>query len=424
MTASAEGGANPIQNDDESFFPVSPENLSEATRGLPLLLRPLVRIVSRFPVGTLNVILPDGRRLGFRGAAPGPHGEMIIRDPIFVRRLIIGGDLGFAEGYMRGEWESSDLTQLMLFLAANHRVGAKLTPGRAAMRIWQRLRHFLNRNSRTGARRNIHAHYDLGNAFYETWLDRSMTYSSAVFAAGDNDLESAQRRKYETLARATGIEPNDHVLEIGCGWGGFAQYAATEIGCKVTGLTISQEQYDYACERVRRAGLEDRVSIVMRDYRDETGTYDRIVSIEMFEAVGEAYWRTFFDTMRDRLRAGGRAGLQLITIREEAFAGYRREIDFIRRYIFPGGMLPPPSALTGLSAQTGFGIVSDKGFAADYASTLAIWRDRFDEAWPKIAQLGFDERFRKLWRYYLTYCEVGFATRNIDVRQMVFAKPA
>lgn len=423
MKEPAEGGLDYSQSGEDGVFIVTPETLPEATRGLPFLLRPLVRIAARFSVGTLDVALPERRILRFQGEKPGPHGELVVRDPIFVRRLIIGGDLGFAEGYMRGEWDSPDVTTLLLYLAANHRVGVKLTPGRAAMRVWQRLRHFLNRNSRAGARRNIHAHYDLGNAFYETWLDRSMTYSSAVFEPGDNDLESAQRRKYEMLARATGIERGDHVLEIGCGWGGFAEYAATEIGCRVTGLTISQEQYDYACERVRRAGLDDRVSIVMRDYRDEAGTYDRIVSIEMFEAVGEAYWRTFFDTMRDRLRAGGRAGLQLITIREEAFAGYRREIDFIRRYIFPGGMLPPPSALTGLSDEAGLDIVSDKGFASDYAQTLALWRDRFDEAWPKIAPLGFDERFRQLWRYYLAYCEVGFATRNIDVRQMVFAKP-
>lgn len=423
MAGSTEGASSGAAANEKVVIVTGDGDASRrAVKGLPLLLRPLVRIASRFSVGTLDVKLPDGGILRFQGETPEPRAGMVIHNPLFVRRLIIGGDLGFAEGYMRGEWDSPDLTQLMLLLAANHRAGRKLTPGRSAVRFWQRVRHFLNRNSRAGARRNIHAHYDLGNAFYEEWLDRSMTYSSAVFAPGDNDLASAQRRKYELLAEATDIRPDHRVLEIGCGWGGFAEYAAGEIGCHVTGLTISREQYDYATDRIAKAGLSDKAAFDMRDYRDERGVYDRIVSIEMFEAVGEAYWSTFFSALRDRLRPGGRAGLQLITIREEAFAGYKREIDFIRRYVFPGGMLPPPSALERLSAETGFEIVSDKGYAADYAKTLAVWRDRFNAAWPRIAALGFDERFRKLWAYYLTYCEVGFATGNIDVRQIVLAK--
>ena len=402
---------------------VTRHNLRGVLRQLPFVLRQLCRIVSRFSVGTLDVVTPDGRRLRFQGESATPHAEMIIRDATFVRRLIIGGDLGFAEGYMRNEWDTPDLSKLMLILAANHRSGKKLVPGKPFLRIWQRIRHYLNRNTPSGSRRNIHAHYDLGNAFYETWLDRSMTYSAAVFEPGDNDLESAQRRKYQRLAEDTDIRSSHHVLEIGCGWGGFAEYAAAEIGCRVTGLTISQEQYDYACRRIQDAGLSDRVSIELRDYRAETGIYDRIVSIEMFEAVGEAYWQIFFRQMRDRLVAGGRAGLQLITIRDEAFEGYKREIDFIRRYVFPGGMLPSNGILVNLSEKFQLPILSDKGYAADYAQTLVLWRDRFIEAWPQIAPLGFDERFRRLWQYYLTYCEVGFETRNIDVRQMVFEKP-
>jgi cyclopropane-fatty-acyl-phospholipid synthase len=402
---------------------VTSENLKDVLRKLPFILRQLCRIVSRFSVGTLDVVTPDGRRLRFQGATATPQAEMIIKDPTFVRRLIIGGDLGFAEGYMRNEWDTPDLSKLMLILAANHRSGKKLVPGKPFLRIWQRIRHHLNRNTKPGSRRNVQAHYDLGNAFYEKWLDRSMTYSSAVFAPGDDDLESAQRRKYQLLATETGIRAEHHVLEIGCGWGGFAEYAASEIGCRVTGLTISREQYDFARRRIDEAGLSERVAIELRDYRDETGVYDRIVSIEMFEAVGEAYWQVFFRQMRDRLVAGGRAGLQLITIRDEAFEGYKREIDFIRRYVFPGGMLPSDSILTGLSARFQMPIVSDVGYASDYARTLALWRDRFLEAWPVIAPLGFDERFRRLWQYYLTYCEVGFLTQNIDVRQMVFKKP-
>lgn len=412
---------------------VTPENLHAVIRQMPFILRQLCRIASRLSVGTLDLIAPNGDRFRFHGPAKeadaaqaqaaAPHAVMIIKDPTFVRRLIIGGDLGFAEGFMRNEWDTPDLSQLMMFLAVNHRSGHKLVPGRPFLRIWQRIRHSLNRNTRLGSKRNIHAHYDLGNAFYKAWLDRSMTYSSAIFEPGDNDLESAQRRKYQRLAEATDIRPEHHVLEIGCGWGGFAEYAAREIGCRVTGLTISQEQYDYACKRVKEAGLSDRISIELRDYRDEAGSYDRIVSIEMFEAVGEAYWQAFFRQMHDRLVVGGKAGIQLITIRDEAFDGYKKEIDFIRRYVFPGGMLPSNAILTNLSSAFRLPVVSDKGYADDYAQTLMIWRDRFLAAWPEIAPLGFDARFQRLWQYYLTYCEVGFATKNIDVRQMVFCRP-
>ena len=408
---------------DPDFLAVSRETLDSALRSVPFLLRRLLKIAARLPVGTLDITLPDGRRLRFSGEEPEPRAVLMIHDAVCVRRLMIGGDLGFAESYLRGEWSSPDLNALLTLLATNQRAGEQLTPGRPGLRIWQRIQHYFNRNSRSGSKRNIHAHYDLGNRFYETWLDDSMTYSSAIFAPGDNDLASAQRRKYQRLARETGITAEHHVLEIGCGWGGFAEYAAREIGCRVTGLTISREQHDYATKRIADAGLSDRVSIVMRDYRDEQARYDRIISIEMFEAVGEAYWEIFFRKMRECLVAGGRAGLQLITIRDEAFEIYRREMDFIRAYVFPGGMLPTPQIMDNLAKRAGLPIISDQGFAPDYARTLASWRERFEDAWPRVAPLGFDERFRRLWRYYLTYCEVGFATGNIDVRQMVLARP-
>jgi cyclopropane-fatty-acyl-phospholipid synthase len=290
------------------------------------------------------------------------------------------------------------------------------------MRLLQVLRHRLNRNTRSGARRNIHAHYDLGNHFYEAWLDRTMTYSSAVFAPGDNDLASAQTRKYRTLAEALDLKPNHHVLEIGCGWGGFATFAAKEIGCRVTGLTISPSQAAYAREHIAQTGLAERVEIKLQDYRDERGSYDRIASIEMFEAVGEAYWPVFFRTLVERLKAGGRAGLQVITIRQESFEVYRREIDFIRHYIFPGGMLPTLDTMQTLGNRVGLTLQRERAFGLDYARTLVQWRERFRAAWPEIRPLGFDERFRRLWEYYLAYCEAGFRTGNIDVRQMLFTK--
>jgi cyclopropane-fatty-acyl-phospholipid synthase len=282
-------------------------------------------------------------------------------------------------------------------------------------------RHWMNRNTRAGSRRNIHAHYDLGNTFYSAWLDGSMTYSSALFDES-RDLSAGQRRKYAALAERTAIGPNHHVLEIGCGWGGFAEYAASEIGCKVTGLTISQEQYDYACKRIFEAGLNEKVDLKLQDYRDEAGAYDRIASIEMFEAVGEEYWSTYFRQVRERLKPGGLAGIQVITIEESLFGRYRRELDFIRRYVFPGGMLPTGAIMRDLGAKVGLSLQNERVFGRDYALTLVHWRERFREAWPNLKPLGFDERFRRLWEYYLAYCEAGFRAGTIDVRQMVYAR--
>jgi cyclopropane-fatty-acyl-phospholipid synthase len=282
-------------------------------------------------------------------------------------------------------------------------------------------RHWMNRNTKAGSRRNIHAHYDLGNSFYGAWLDGSMTYSSALFDES-RDLVAGQQRKYAALAERTAIGPHHHVLEIGCGWGGFAEYAASEIGCKVTGLTISQEQYDFACKRIFEAGLNDKVDLKLQDYRDEKGAYDRIASIEMFEAVGEEYWPAYFQQVRERLKPGGFAGIQVITIEESLFGRYRRELDFIRRYVFPGGMLPTGAIMRDLGAKVGLSLHNERIFGRDYALTLVHWRERFRAAWPNLTPLGFDERFRRLWEYYLAYCEAGFRAGTIDVRQMVFAR--
>ena len=247
-----------------------------------------------------------------------------------------------------------------------------------------------------------------------------MTYSSALYQTGANDLESAQAAKYRALARDTDIGPNDHVLEIGCGWGGFAEFAAREIGCKVTGLTISREQHDFAVERIAKAGLSDKVEIKFQDYREETGKYDRIASIEMFEAVGEKYWPTFFGKVKDCLKPGGTAGMQIITINEGAFDTYRKRPDFIQRYVFPGGMLPTPAILRSLGADHGLSFLRERVFPQDYARTLAEWRQRFWVSWEKIVPLGFDDRFKKLWEFYLHYCEAGFRAEYIDVRQVVY----
>jgi len=401
---------------------VRPESLEEATRDLPLFAREALRRAAGLRRGALTLNMPDGRALRFAGPEPGVEAVMTVRDLAFARRLASSGDLGLAEAFLREEWDSPDLAAFLLLFASNRDLVATLLPGKPFVRLWQVFRHLLNHNTRMGARRNIHAHYDLGNRFYGAWLDPTMTYSAALFAPGDNDLASAQTRKYRAICQAADLRPEHHVLEIGCGWGGFAEFAASQIGCRVTGLTISDEQFAFARRRIAEAGLVDRVEISLLDYRDERGTYDRIVSIEMFEAVGERFWPTFFRQMRDRLVAGGRAGLQVITIREDSFDWYRREIDFIRRYVFPGGMLPSPAVLRDLGRRSGLPIQGERIFGLDYAATLTHWRERFRAAWPDLAPLGFDERFRRLWEYYLAYCEAGFRSGNIDVRQVVFAK--
>jgi cyclopropane-fatty-acyl-phospholipid synthase len=401
---------------------VRPESLEEATRDLPLFAREALRRAAGLRRGALTLNMPDGRALRFAGPEPGVEAVMTVRDLAFARRLASSGDLGLAEAFLREEWDSPDLAAFLLLFASNRDLVATLLPGKPFVRLWQVFRHLLNHNTRLGAPRNIHAHYDLGNRFYGAWLDPTMTYSAALFAPGDNDLASAQTRKYRAICQAADLRPEHHVLEIGCGWGGFAEFAASQIGCRVTGLTISDEQFAFARRRIAEAGLVDRVEISLLDYRDERGTYDRIVSIEMFEAVGERFWPTFFRQMRDRLVAGGRAGLQVITIREDSFDWYRREIDFIRRYVFPGGMLPSPAVLRDLGRRSGLPIQGERIFGLDYAATLTHWRERFRAAWPDLAPLGFDERFRRLWEYYLAYCEAGFRSGNIDVRQVVFAK--
>jgi cyclopropane-fatty-acyl-phospholipid synthase len=401
---------------------VNPVNFREVTRHLPFTARKALGYAVKLTHGKLTVCLPDGSAFAFTGSAPGPVATFEIRDFGFAARLAESGDLGFAEAYLQGEWDTPDLAAFLLLFAANHVVVQTLLAGRPLVRLWQMFRHFLNRNTKSGSRKNIQAHYDLGNDFYSAWLDKSMTYSSALYEAGDNDLSAGQLRKYRELARRTHIGPDDHVLEIGCGWGGFAEFAASEIGCRVTGLTISQEQYTFARERIARAGLQDKVTIKLQDYRDERGIYDRIASIEMFEAVGEAYWPVYFKQLQNLLRPGGTAGVQVITIREEMFKGYQRELDFIRAYIFPGGMLPTPGIMKSLGDRFGLPLTGDNAFGLDYASTLVAWRERFRAAWPTLVPMGFDERFRRMWEYYFAYCEAGFRTGNIDVRQMIFAK--
>jgi cyclopropane-fatty-acyl-phospholipid synthase len=347
---------------------------------------------------------------------------MKIYDYGFASRLVHSGDIGIAEAYLRGEWDTPDLTQFLYLFCVNQAWMQTMLAGTPLTRAMQFLRHWLNRNTKRQARRNIYAHYDIGNAFYSAWLDPSMTYSSALFEDHTPDLTAAQNNKYRRLAEAIDLRPGQTLLEIGCGWGGFAEYAAKTHGTKVVGLTISNEQRDFAQARIQAAGLSDRVEIRLRDYRDEREHYDRIASIEMIEAVGEQFWPTYFSQLRDRLLPGGLAGIQAITIKDSLFQSYRRDVDFIQRYVFPGGMLPSPEILKSLGNKFGVPVIRERIFGQDYARTLAIWRSNFRAAWPNLMPSGFDDRFRRLWEYYLAYCEAGFLSGNIDVRQVVFAK--
>ncbi len=401
---------------------LTPENVDKALPDLPRVVRLALGFGSRLRRGTLDVTLPDGRRVRLGGMEPGPAAEMTISSYAFAARLLNGGDIGIAEAYLHREWDTPDLTQFLYLFCVNHDLIQVMLGNNPLMRFVQIVRHWFNRNTKRQARKNIYAHYDIGNAFYSAWLDPSMTYSSAIFEDGAQDLTAAQNNKYRRLAEAIDLKPGQKVLEIGCGWGGFAEYAAKNYGAHVTGLTISTEQRDFARKRMQDAGLDDKVEIKFQDYRDERGRYDRIASIEMIEAVGEQFWPQYFSQLRDRLLPGGLVGIQAITIQDKFFQTYRREVDFIQRYVFPGGMLPTPEILKSLGAKYGVPVIKERIFGLDYAKTLATWRDSFRAAWPSLTPLGFDDRFRRLWEYYLAYCEAGFLSGNIDVRQVVFAK--
>jgi len=404
-------------------IPVTPDNIDNVLADLPRLARLALGFAARLKRGTLDITLLDGRVIRMGGLEPGPAAAMTLRSYAFAPRLINGGDIGIAEAYLNGEWDTPDLTQFLYVFCVNHDLIQTMLGDKPLVRFLQIVRHWFNRNTRRQARHNIHAHYDIGNAFYSAWLDPSMTYSSALFEDGTADLTAAQHNKYRRLAEAIDLQPGQRLLEIGCGWGGFAEYVARTFGAKVVGLTISKEQRDFAQKRIQEAGLNDKVEIRLQDYRDERERYDRIASIEMIEAVGEQFWPHYFSQLRDRLLPGGLAGIQAITIRDSTFQYYRREVDFIQRYVFPGGMLPSPQILKSLGERFGVPVIRERIFGQDYAKTLATWRNNFRSAWPSLTPLGFDERFRRLWEYYLAYCEAGFLSGNIDVRQVVFAKP-
>ena len=391
---------------------------------LPRYFVPVFERAQKLNRGRLDFVLPDGRRFRAEGSAPGPVAELVVHNPEIFARLIREGDLGFCEAYLEGWWETPDLMAFMdLVHADNDEIYDGFT-GMALVRAYERLRFWLQSNSKRQSRKNIAYHYDLGNDFYRLWLDDTMTYSSALFRTGQESLEVAQEAKYASMIDQMGVKPGDHVLEIGCGWGGFAEYAARERGLRVTGLTISREQFDYAQARIARAGLQDQVTFKLQDYRDETGEYDGVASIEMFEAVGEKYWPVYFGTLRDRLRPGGQATLQIITVQHKRWEVYRRGVDFIQKFIFPGGMLPSPVVLREQVEKAGLRVQQSIEFGESYSQTLRRWHDTFNARWDEIAGQGFDDRFRRMWNFYLTSCAATFHSGNCDVTQITITRPA
>lgn len=373
--------------------------------------------------GTLEVTLPSGRKevLGTKGT--GFDADLTLRNFKVIWASVRRGHLGFFDRYMAGDIESRDPTTFFRFYLQNQQGLDAASQGIFFSSFFDRLWHMGRDNTREGSKDNIAAHYDLGNAFYEQWLDETMSYSSAVFDGSGNSLEAAQRRKIEKVLEAAEVQKGKSVLEIGCGWGGVAE-AAGKLGAKLRGITLSAEQLAFAKARMARQKLDKRVELVFEDYRDTRGVFDAIASVEMIEAVGEAHWPVYFKTLFDRLKPGGVAAIQGITIREENFEGYRNSVDFIQRYIFPGGMLLTKQIIREQTQAAGLLFEKMDCFGQSYAQTLALWRDRFEAAWPRIAPLGFDERFRRMWNLYLSYCEAGFAEGIIDVGIYKLRKPA
>ena len=386
--------------------------------------RLLFAAAARLSHGRLEVQLPDRQRFSFAGREPGPDATLVVRDPTFIRRVLTGGDVAFGEAYVDGAWDTPSLVELLELLDLNRDAFAGLAGGAWLARAASWARHALNRNSRAGSRRNIAAHYDLGNAFYGLWLDpETMAYSSAHFDRPDQPLAEAQRAKFREVLALLDLAPGHHLLEIGSGWGGFAIHAAQLTRCRVTSITLSVEQLAEARARAKAAGVDHLVEFRLQDYRDVTGTFDRVVSIEMFEAVGERYWPEFFRAVHDRLAPGGRAALQVITIDERFFEAYRRSPDFIQQHVFPGGMLPSPERFAAAAAAAGL-TATDRSFhGADYARTLAHWDRRVFAARPEIIARGYDARFLRLWHYYLAYCEAGFRTGHCDLMRVALNRP-
>lgn len=397
---------------NESTYSVQPS--------LPMAARLLLKLLNHLRHGRLTVVLPDHSRHAFGDPASSLTAHIDIRDFSMCSEVMTGGDVAFGEAYFNGKWDTPDLVSLLSLLAKNQQALMPAFYGRGWKAFLFNLRHLLRTNSKKQARKNIEAHYDLGNAFYRLWLDPTMTYSSALFTEGNaQSTVDAQQAKYERILQQINPKPGDHILEIGCGWGGFAEHAASTRDVRITGITLSPAQLEYSRKRIAALGLEHRARFELCDYRDAAtrfgASFDGIASIEMFEAVGEKYWGKYFEVVANTLKPGARAAIQVITIDESRFETYRKTSDFIQQYIFPGGMLPSPERFVASAEKANLRLVDRKEFGLDYAETLRRWLRQFDSSSQAISELGYSEKFKKLWRFYLAYCIAGFEARSIDV---------
>jgi cyclopropane-fatty-acyl-phospholipid synthase len=389
----------------------------------PAAARSVFKLLARLRHGSLDVQMPDGGSAHF-GGSEGPRAAIRIRDWAVCGAALKSGDIGFAESFVAGHWSTPDLRALLELFIRNREALEAVVYGSWWGALAYRLKHWLNRNSRSGSRKNIHAHYDIGNEFYRLWLDPSMNYSSAWFEGDTRQaLPDAQQAKMRRALSECQVLPGQRVLEIGCGWGALAECAARDFGAHLTGVTLSTEQLAWGQQRLQNAGLAAQAELRLQDYRDiDEPAFDAIVSIEMFEAVGREYWDGYFKTVHDRLKPGGRACIQSITIRDDLFERYTRSSDFIQQYIFPGGLLPSPSQFRAQAAKAGLRVVNELAFGSDYAETLKRWREDFLQRDTAVRKLGFDTRFMRLWEFYLAYCEAAFAAGNTDVMQFTLIR--
>lgn len=388
---------------------------SEISRWVPLLLT----MLSKISYGSISIATPTGDYWNFRGQKEGAHASLKISNWKFFEELFLKGDIGLGEAYIAGYWESDNINDLIKFAIDNKSQFERVIKGSLIKILFYRLKHLMNRNSEKGSKKNIHAHYDLGNDFYQLWLDKSMTYSSALFDRPGLDLRSAQERKYQNILDQLNLKEGDHILEVGCGWGGFLEYAAQK-GVRVTGITISKEQYEYTKNRI--GNFENLARVELMDYRNIKGEYDHIVSIEMFEALGKEYWSTYFTILHSALKKNGKLIIQTITINDQDFGSYQKGTDFIQQYIFPGGMLPSPGVFKKIAQERGFNIFGSLEFGLDYGHTLKLWEESFSKSLDNVKSMGFDENFIRTWKFYLKYCQGGFEAKKISVFQFYLTK--
>ncbi len=384
-----------------------------------IIKRYIDKIGSKIKFGKLIVVMPNGDVFIFKGKK-GIEGKLILKSYKTIIRTILGGHLGFSESYLNHEWESPNLEKLLELMLKN--LPNEFQPKSRLYKFYNRLVHFLRDNNKIRAKKNIEYHYDIGNSFYEIWLDKSMTYSSGIFQKENEDLFQAQKNKYEKLIKKMDIKPHHKVLEIGCGWGGMAEYIGKNLGCDYTGITISPSQKEFTEKRMITNKIEEKTNIKLCDYRDIKGKFDRIISIEMIEAVGEKYWDTYFSKINNCLKKGGLAGIQMILIDNQKFNSYRKSVDFIQKYIFPGGMLPSQEKIRDSFTKNGLLEISTNSFGKSYAKTLKIWRNNFNSSLDKLTKIGIDTKIQRLFHYYFSYCEAGFSDGQINVSQKIIKK--